>query len=118
MGTPTSPRVAVMDLAWLAAMDSTRAMMQKANTMARGLRCRPLEMYMKGPALYPSVSVFFSLYFTERSTSLYLMAMARKPHTHIQNRAPGPPMAMAEATPTMFPVPTVVPMAAAWTEGA
>ena len=30
---------------------------------------------------------------------------------HIQNRAPGPPMAMAVATPTMLPVPMSAAMA-------
>ena len=31
--------------------------------------------------------------------------------THIQNTAPGPPMAMAVATPAMLPVPTVADIA-------
>ena len=33
--------------------------------------------------------------------------MPRKAMTHIQNTAPGPPIRMAPATPTMLPVPTV-----------
>ena len=38
--------------------------------------------------------------------------------THIQNTAPGPPMVMAMATPTMLPVPTreASPTAKAWKE--
>ena len=39
--------------------------------------------------------------------SEYLVAMPKKAATSIQNRAPGPPAAMAEATPTMLPVPMV-----------
>ena len=31
----------------------------------------------------------------------------RRAMTHIQNTAPGPPLRMAVATPTMFPVPMV-----------
>jgi len=33
--------------------------------------------------------------------------MPKKEITHIQNTEPGPPMAMAEATPAMLPLPTV-----------
>jgi len=44
---------------------------------------------------------------TPRKASEYLDAMPSTPVTHIQNRAPGPPIEMAVATPTMLPVPTV-----------
>ena len=37
--------------------------------------------------------------------------MPNKALTHIQNIAPGPPMAMAIATPAMLPMPTVLLMA-------
>ena len=37
--------------------------------------------------------------------------MPKKAHTHIQNTAPGPPVATAVATPAMLPLPTQPPMA-------
>ena len=37
--------------------------------------------------------------------------MPKNAETHIQNTAPGPPVSMAETTPTMLPVPTVPEMA-------
>ena len=43
---------------------------------------------------------------TPSSASAYLVAMPNSPVIHIQNKAPGPPAAMAVATPAMFPVPT------------
>ena len=39
--------------------------------------------------------------------SAYLVHMPTTPDTHSQNTAPGPPMAMAVATPAMLPTPTV-----------
>ena len=44
------------------------------------------------------------------------MAIPTSPVIHIQKSAPGPPAAMAVATPTMFPVPTVAASAvmSAW----
>jgi hypothetical protein len=55
-------------------------------------------------------------YLTPRSPSEYLVAMPNRPVTHIQNRAPGPPMAMAAPTPPMLPTPTVAASAtdSAW----
>ena len=49
-------------------------------------------------------------------TSVSLIAMPRKPMTHIQKIAPGPPSAMASATPPILPRPTVADSAAdrAW----
>ena len=46
------------------------------------------------------------------------VAMPTSATIHIQNTAPGPPMVMARATPTMLPVPTreANPMAKAWKE--
>ena len=38
--------------------------------------------------------------------------MPKKPTTHIQNTAPGPPSAMASATPPILPRPTVADSAA------
>ena len=48
-----------------------------------------------------------SRYLTARTASEYLVAMPTSPVIHIQKSAPGPPAAMAVATPAMFPVPTV-----------
>ena len=42
-----------------------------------------------------------------RVTSENLVHMPSSAEHHIQNTAPGPPMAMAPATPAMLPVPTV-----------
>ena len=39
--------------------------------------------------------------------------MPTRAHIHIQNMAPGPPIAMALATPAMLPLPTVLPRAVA-----
>jgi hypothetical protein len=49
-------------------------------------------------------------------TSVVFRAMPTKPTTHIQKTAPGPPSAIAIATPPMFPRPTVADSAAerAW----
>ena len=47
-----------------------------------------------------------------------MVAMPKNEMTHIQNTAPGPPVRMAPATPTMMPVPTCAAMAvaSAWNE--
>ena len=49
---------------------------------------------------------------------MYFEAMPKMAVTHIQKRAPGPPMLRDRATPTMLPVPTVAPSAVlmAWKE--
>ncbi len=44
---------------------------------------------------------------TASTASAYLVAIPKRPVTHIQNIAPGPPAAMAVATPAILPVPTV-----------
>jgi len=46
-------------------------------------------------------------YLTDSRASQYLVAIPTSPVIHIQNRAPGPPRAIAVATPTILPVPTV-----------
>jgi len=46
-------------------------------------------------------------YLMARSPSAYLVAIPKNAATIIQNRAPGPPAAIAVATPTMLPVPIV-----------
>ena len=47
-----------------------------------------------------------------------MVAMPKNEMTHIQNTAPGPPVRIAPATPTMIPVPTWAAMAvaSAWNE--
>ena len=60
---------------------------------------------MGPPFMRPLESV--SRYLTDRTASEYLVAMPTRPVIHIQKSAPGPPAAMAVATPAMFPVPTV-----------
>ena len=65
---------------------------------------RPFLMkYMAPPTQLPAG--VFSRKCTESSTSLNLVIMPTRAVTHIQNRAPGPPTAMARATPTTLPVP-------------
>ena len=46
-------------------------------------------------------------YLTASRPSAYLVAMPRNAATSIQNNAPGPPVPIAVATPTMLPVPIV-----------
>ena len=60
---------------------------------------------MGPPAIRPRASVV--RYFTASSASANLVAIPTSPVTHIQNSAPGPPAAIAPATPAMLPVPTV-----------
>ena len=66
----------------------------------------PISIYRIGP---PDISPFLSTvrYLMERSPSAYFVAIPRKAAAHIQKSAPGPPAAIAVATPTMFPVPMV-----------
>ena len=55
--------------------------------------------------MLPRLSV--TRYLMASSPSAYLVAMPKNAATSIHSSAPGPPAAMAVATPTMFPVPTV-----------
>ena len=59
-----------------------------------------------GPPTHSPVSLR-SRKCTARVTSANLVHMPSSAEHHIQNTAPGPPMAMAPATPAMLPVPTV-----------
>ena len=61
-------------------------------------------MYIGPPTVSPS-SVL--RYRTARVASANFVAMPTMPPTHIQNTVPGPPSAIAPATPMRFPVPTV-----------
>ena len=47
------------------------------------------------------------MYIWARVDSTKAVDAPKNATTHIQNTAPGPPNAMAVATPTMFPVPTL-----------
>jgi hypothetical protein len=46
-------------------------------------------------------------YFTARIASAYLLAIPRREATHIQNKEPRPPIAMAVATPVILPIPII-----------
>ena len=67
---------------------------------------RPLRMTYIGPPTCSRLSST-SRYFTASTISEYLVAMPTSAVIHIQNSAPGPPTAIAVATPAMLPVPTV-----------
>ena len=94
--------------------------LQKTMPIKRPSRGRPRRSialaatYMGPPCGLSRSSVF--RYSIASVTSVSLMLMPRKPITHIQNMAPGPPSAMASATPPMLPRPTVADNAAdrAW----
>jgi hypothetical protein len=66
----------------------------------------PLSRTYIGPPAIRPLSVLMR-YFTDRTASEYFVAMPKTPVSHIQSTAPGPPAAMAVATPTMLPVPMV-----------
>ena len=52
-------------------------------------------------------SAFSSRKWMASKHSAYFVAIPKRAASHIQKSAPGPPMPMAVATPTMFPVPIV-----------
>ena len=60
---------------------------------------------MGPPWVLPSLS--FPLYITAKVPVKNLVAIPTTALIHIQNTAPGPPMAMATATPAILPIPTV-----------
>ena len=70
------------------------------------LYLKPFFMAYIGPPTI-SPSAFISLYFTARTLSAYLVESPKRAEIHIQTIAPGPPMTMAVATPTILPVPMV-----------
>ena len=78
----------------------------KAVAIQRQFLPRPFRIaYIGPPASSPLASN--SRYLTASTTSPYLVAMPTSAVIHIQNSAPGPPTAMAVATPAILPVPTV-----------
>ena len=58
-------------------------------------------------------SFAFTRYLTASVASPYLVAIPSRPVNHIQNTAPGPPIPIAVATPTILPVPIVAARAVA-----
>ena len=69
---------------------------------------------MGPPPADPSSCI--TLYFNDRRHSAYFSPIPNSAVIHIQNTAPGPPMAIAVPTPAIFPVPMVADNAAlkAW----
>ena len=67
--------------------------------------------YIGPPNILPSA--VFTLYFMASKPSEYFVAMPNTPVNQHHNTAPGPPNAMAVATPMMFPVPIVAASAVA-----
>ena len=67
--------------------------------------------YIGPPSIFPRVVL--TRYFTARSPSAYLVEIPKTPVSQHQRTAPGPPNAMAVATPMMLPVPMVAAKAVA-----
>src|SRR6056300_1054306 len=82
------------------------------NVLNRGLISgSPFLITHIGPPL-GSLGFSIFLYSIDKVTSENLSAIPNTPTTHIQNIAPGPPSAIASATPPIFPRPTVADNAA------
>src|SRR5690625_4600860 len=102
--------LAEMAVAWVRLPMPKQAMpVNTANELPSTLPSAPLLArpgeYCGPPDASPTAPVHRNR--TARKASAYWVAMPTSPVTHIQNSAPGPPMAMAVATPTILPVPTV-----------
>jgi hypothetical protein len=67
----------------------------------------PVADVVHRPAAVVAVLVLLAVMRTAQTASAYLVAMPKSAVIHIQNRAPGPPRAIAVATPAMLPVPMV-----------
>ena len=83
-----------------------------ANKIPSHFCFKPLSRAYMGPPIRPP-SFPFTLYLIARIASPYLEAIPKQPVSHTQNTAPGPPDAIAVATPTMLPVPMVAANAVA-----
>src|SRR5699024_8502081 len=111
MGTLQLPSTfEAIALPWVIFPMPKQAMTEKiANANAKMLPTGPriprARYYRGQPVFSPAVSVPRNR--TPKTASAYLDAMPTRPVTHIQNKAPGPPIPMAVATPTILPVPTV-----------
>ena len=100
-------RFTLIELAWTMQPMPKQAIMPKiakAVASQRQFWLKPFLMkYMAPPTQLPAG--VFSRKWTESKTSENFVIMPTNAVTHIQNKAPGPPMAIAVATPTMLPVP-------------
>ena len=83
-----------------------------ANRMPSHFCFRPLSRAYIGPPIIPP-SLPLTLYLIAKTASPYLEAIPKQPVSHTQNTAPGPPDAIAVATPTILPVPMVAASAVA-----
>ena len=84
----------------------------REKSMAIFFQPRPRSRaYIGPPSMLPEA--VFTRYLMAKRPSEYLVAMPNTPVSQHQNTAPGPPMAMAVATPTMLPVPMVAARAVA-----
>src|SRR5262245_41216239 len=104
--TPIVMMAWVSWLAWNIGRHPTRQ--QTLNRMASGFQYEGSASrmtYIGPPWISPAES--FPRYMTERALVKKLVDMPTRAVTHIQNSAPGPPRAMATATPAMLPIPTV-----------
>ncbi len=79
---------------------------RNANKRPAHLILNPFFIVYIGPPLI-SPLLFFSRYLIESVHSLYFVASPNKAQIHIHTSAPGPPITIAVATPTMLPVPIV-----------
>ena len=80
---------------------------RQPNSFPRRLNGNPFSSVYIGPPTNLPLS-FFVLYFTASILSANLVESPAKAAKIIQSSAPGPPSTMAEATPTIFPMPRVV----------
>ena len=99
--------VSAMELDWVMfpmPKDAVTAKRAKANpkNLPISLRRNALRQVYMGPPTVSPLS-FLLRYFTDS-----FVAMPTKLVATIQNKAPGPPNTMAEATPMIFPMPRVV----------
>src|SRR3989339_1233868 len=77
-----------------------------ANSPAQNLKLRARsKTYIGQQAMVPSAVLI--RYLIDSRASPYLVAIPKRPVNQIHKTAPGPPIAIAVATPTMLPVPIV-----------
>ncbi len=119
-GTPnvSSRDCAIVLVCVMLPMPNAASAAKTANATARILPSGPRMPRLRYSCGPPRCSPFSSTTrnFEPRKASEYLDAMPSRPVTHIQNRAPGPPIPIAVATPAMLPTPTVAASAvvSAW----
>ena len=85
---------------------------KRAKRMASHFQPSPFSRAYIGPPSILPLRVF-TRYFTASSPSAYLVEIPNTPVSQHQSTAPGPPRAMAVATPMMLPVPMVAARAVA-----